>query len=529
PEYRSALDAAVKDIVGASNWIPANEVDYLKAANEEFADFIDNAGDKCLSMINSLVAMFDVNATLRKRDTLFEDKDDLVDGFDNIVDVVDGLLEKADICLDELSGKLTTGSSTNDKSKSSLSRKKVYNVVHAQNITRPQLAFKDKVDNSSTTPFIRKIQYKPNAKRPLDYGLPGSADISPEMSDHLRTLGITDASSSYFNLPHPYEYEIQTLEYPAEMFQRNRPDQLYASMSETPFTWIDTEEKLDQLASLLDGVTEIAIDTEAHDYRSFQGFVCLVQISTRKEDFIVDTLLLRHHMHVLNTSFTNPNIVKVFHGAESDIIWLQRDFGLYIVNLFDTYHASHLLEMSHHSLSFLLKYYCDVEADKQYQLADWRIRPLPVEMLHYARSDTHYLLYIYDRMRNELLTNSNETGNLLRATLERSAETSLQRYEKDLYDSENGAGPMGWSNAIRKFGGANSPTHLSVFKAIHMWRDHIAREEDESLRYVLPNHMLYTLSVKQPVTQQGVLACCSPVPPLVRLYASDLALLIEEA
>ena len=36
-----------------------------------------------------------------------------------------------------------------------------------------------------------------------------------------------------------------------------------------------------------------------------------IQISTRSEDFLVDTLALRSHLHVLNTSFTNPNILKV--------------------------------------------------------------------------------------------------------------------------------------------------------------------------------------------------------------------------
>lgn len=45
------------------------------------------------------------------------------------------------------------------------------------------------------------------------------------------------------------------------MFE-SRPEQLYAPMEETPFTWVDTDEKLDQLAALLDTVTEIAIDTE---------------------------------------------------------------------------------------------------------------------------------------------------------------------------------------------------------------------------------------------------------------------------
>lgn len=65
---------------------------------------------------------------------------------------------------------------------------------------------------------------------------------------------------------------------------------------------------------------------------------------------------------------------QVFHGADSDIEWLQRDFGLYIVNLFDTHQASRALNLARHSLDHLLKHFCKVDSDKRYQLADWRIR-----------------------------------------------------------------------------------------------------------------------------------------------------------
>lgn len=68
-----------------------------------------------------------------------------------------------------------------------------------------------------------------------------------------------------------------------------------------------------------------------------------MQISTREEDFIVDTLLLKKQLWILNRSFTNPNIVKVLHGSDSDLMWLQRDFGLFIVNLFDTGQAARIL------------------------------------------------------------------------------------------------------------------------------------------------------------------------------------------
>lgn len=65
---------------------------------------------------------------------------------------------------------------------------------------------------------------------------------------------------------------------------------------------------------------------------------------------------------------------QVFHGADSDIEWLQRDFGLYVVNLFDTHQASRALNLARHSLDHLLKHFCSVESDKRYQLADWRVR-----------------------------------------------------------------------------------------------------------------------------------------------------------
>lgn len=65
---------------------------------------------------------------------------------------------------------------------------------------------------------------------------------------------------------------------------------------------------------------------------------------------------------------------QVFHGADSDIEWLQRDFGLYVVNLFDTHQASRALNLARHSLDHLLKHFCNADSDKRYQLADWRIR-----------------------------------------------------------------------------------------------------------------------------------------------------------
>ena len=62
-----------------------------------------------------------------------------------------------------------------------------------------------------------------------------------------------------------------------------------------------------------------------------------MQISTRTEDFIVDTLKLHAHIGpYLRDIFQDPNKRKVMHGADKDILWLQRDFRIYVCNMFDT-------------------------------------------------------------------------------------------------------------------------------------------------------------------------------------------------
>lgn len=55
-------------------------------------------------------------------------------------------------------------------------------------------------------------------------------------------------------------------------------------------------------------------------------------------------------------------VVKVLHGAKSDVEWLQRDFGIAVLNLFDTYEAARVLGLPQKGLGSLLQKYCSVQA-----------------------------------------------------------------------------------------------------------------------------------------------------------------------
>ena len=117
-------------------------------------------------------------------------------------------------------------------------------------------------------------------------------------------------------------------------------------------------------------------------------------------------------------------------------------------------------------------------------------------MLFYARSDTHFLLYIYDNLRNALLDRalshvelaqpSNDSSTLIREVLARSEETALRTYEPQLYDAEGGSGRGGWEALARKWnkGALLEGSQRGLFLAVHTWRDRVAREDDESTRFV---------------------------------------------
>ena len=66
-------------------------------------------------------------------------------------------------------------------------------------------------------------------------------------------------------------------------------------------------------------------------------------------------------------------------------------------------------------------------------------RPIPDEMVKYAREDTHYLLYIYDKLRVTLLEKGDDQPNLLKAVYDMSkavcGKVCLHREDQFCYDS----------------------------------------------------------------------------------------------
>ncbi|KFV72281.1 Exosome component 10, partial [Dryobates pubescens] len=543
-------DAFVKYALGtvvaatkASNGIPqpGDEYDFYRSF-PGFRAYCETQGDHLLHCMSTVMQYHGCRSHLKDRSKVTE----LEDKFDMLVDSNDVILERVGILLDEAAGvnknqqpilpaglqpPQTIISSWNRKAGDShkKTQSETFRLLHAKNILRPQLKFREKIDNSNT-PFVPKLFIKPNALKPLPQALtksgrerkerPEDLDVPAALADFIHQQRTQQTEQDMF--AHPYQYELEHFSPPDGVLKKPEP-QMYRPMEETPCHFVTTLDELVELNEKLMNCKEFALDLEHHSYRSFLGLTCLMQISTRTEDFIIDTLELRSEMNILNETFTDPAIVKVLHGADSDVEWLQKDFGLYLVNMFDTHQAARLLNLGRHSLEHLLKLYCNVDADKQYQLADWRIRPLPADMVRYARDDTHYLLYIYDKVREALWERGNEQPTQLQVVWQRSRDICLKKYVKPLFSDES------YLELYRRQKKHLNTQQLAAFRLLFAWRDKMARQEDESTGYVLPNHMLLKIAEELPKEPQGIIACCNPIPPLVRQQINELHLLIQQA
>ena len=131
------------------------------------------------------------------------------------------------------------------------------------------------------------------------------------------------------------------------------------------YQYIDASAQLEKLATLLKKEKEIAIDLEADSMFHFNERVCLIQIATQHDNYIIDPLMTKK-LSVLKPIFSNPNIQKIFHGSDYDVRSLYRDFNIRITNLFDTQVACRFLGINETGLEAAVFKQFEIRLDKKF-------------------------------------------------------------------------------------------------------------------------------------------------------------------
>lgn len=145
----------------------------------------------------------------------------------------------------------------------------------------------------------------------------------------------------------------------------------------------------------------ISIDTEFVRESNSIPFLCLLQIATKDEIFIIDPTMV--DISILKQPLENVEIKKIFHDARQDLEILN-SFVINVTNVFDTQIANMLISTKEsESYRILVRKYCGKQLKKALTLSDWTHRPLSKQQLKYATEDVKYLYEIYTKQMEKLV------------------------------------------------------------------------------------------------------------------------------
>jgi ribonuclease D len=270
---------------------------------------------------------------------------------------------------------------------------------------------------------------------------------------------------------------------------------------------VDTPDALEALDQVLMAQPRVAVDTEANSLYAYQEQVCLIQVSVPGANYLVDPLAL-DDLSPLAPFFEAPEIEKVFHAADYDLMVLLRDFGFATQGIFDTMWAARVLGWPKVGLADILATHFGVEVNKRYQRYDWGRRPLDPEALRYAWMDSYYLLPLREIQKAEL----EETGRW------EEAQEIFDYLTSTVTVPPEHDGRFFWRikgiHALRDY-------DQRVLYQLYLWREEMAAALDRPPVKIMANHRLVRIAKMQPRTRQE-LAAAGLTPGQIRRFGSGL-------
>lgn len=246
------------------------------------------------------------------------------------------------------------------------------------------------------------------------------------------------------------------------------------------FVFIDTAEGLaewtgrmkEELAAHQD--KRCCLDTEADSLHHYREKICLLQVACAGRFALVDPLAISDMTPLLELLDQGE---LWFHGADYDLTLLRRTYGWSPTRMRDTQIAARLVGHRHFGLAALVHDMVGIELSKASQKADWSRRPLPEVMLRYAVDDVRYLLFIADRLLEELRAKNREAW-----FVESCAELQVDVADRLLAPREEPWRVQG--------SGRLQPRGLAFLREAWIWRESIAEERDLPCFRVMSNKQM---------------------------------------
>jgi len=280
-------------------------------------------------------------------------------------------------------------------------------------------------------------------------------------------------------------------------------------------TLVTTQSQLDAAVFRLEAATRLAIDTEFMRERTYYPLLCLVQVATDTDCFLVDPLA-GLELGALHGLLVDRSKLKILHAARQDLEVLQLGGRPVPAPVFDTQVAAAMLGFPPQAgYAELVARQLGHSIDKGQTRTDWARRPLTPEQLAYAADDVHHLLTLHTELAAQLEAKGRT------AWLE---EDAAALEDVALYRTEPG-------DAWRRLKGLGrlKPREQAVARALAEWRERRAIESDKPRGWILTDEAIYAVATMAPRTTADLEAIRALPPAVARKRGEELLALVASA
>jgi ribonuclease D len=230
----------------------------------------------------------------------------------------------------------------------------------------------------------------------------------------------------------------------------------------------------------------VTVDTEFLRETTYYPLLCVAQIASPDEAFVIDALAPGIDLSAFFDLLTDEKVVKVFHAARQDIeiVW---NMAKKIPHpIFDSQVAAMVLGYGD-SISYdqLVQRITGDQLDKSHRFTDWTRRPLTEAQMTYALSDVTHLRDVYLKLAADL----EKRGRLNWVEAEMGVLTSPETYRMEP--------ERAWERLKSR---VRKPKELAVLIEIAAWREREAQSRDVPRSRVLKDDVVGDIAVQAPTT-----------------------------
>ena len=249
---------------------------------------------------------------------------------------------------------------------------------------------------------------------------------------------------------------------------------------------ITTTEELDQVCARMARHAFVTVDTEFLRETTYYPLLCVAQIASSDEAYVVDALAPGIDLSPFFGLMTDEKVVKVFHAARQDIeiVW---NMAKKIPHpIFDSQVAAMVLGYGD-SISYdqLVQRITGDLLDKSHRFTDWTRRPLSDAQMTYALSDVTHLRDVYRKLAADL----DKRGRASWVEAEMGVLTSPETYRAEP--------ERAWERLKSR---VRKPRELAVLIEVAAWREREAQTRDVPRSRVLKDDVIGDIATQAPTT-----------------------------